>query len=68
MGSLRQGSQNSVEASRRLLRVSSASHGAWEIAASGVEGSAYSIIAGLMGDVSTQASQTLRMRSLRPSA
>lgn len=38
--------------------------GAWKIAASDVEGSAHSIIAGLMGDVSTQASHTLRMRSL----
>jgi hypothetical protein len=39
---------------------------AWEIAASGVEGSAYSIIAGLMGDLSTQASHTLRMRTSAP--
>lgn len=41
------------------------SDGAWEIAASDVEGSARSIIAGLMGDVSTQASHTLRMRTPR---
>lgn len=42
--------------------------GAWESAASDVRSSAVSVVAGLMGDVSTQASHTLRMRSLRQSA
>lgn len=44
------------------------SDGAWESAASDVRGSAISAVAGLMGDVSTQASHTLQMRSLRQSA
>lgn len=42
------------------------SDGAWETAASDIEGSARSIIAGLMGDVSTRVSDTLRMRTSAP--
>lgn len=39
------------------------SDGVWEMAASNVEGSALAVVARLMGDVSTQASHTLRMRT-----
>ena len=42
------------------------SDGAWEVAASDVEGGARSIIAGLMGDVSNRVSDTLRMRTSAP--
>ena len=41
------------------------SDGAWARATSDGEGSALSVVAELMGDVSTQASHTLRMRTPR---